>query len=139
MTSPRETQKLIDEGFKNLRLTMTRSIAAEVSDVVNVAGAVTPAEQQRLWIGLYAAPSAAGDLSPAAASAVTVEIGTDGTIVLPASAAGWALFDTEADGTFDLDITDVVGGASLALIAVVREGSENGALLDIFGVVTDGS
>lgn len=112
--------------------------AAEDADVVNIAGALSEAGAKRLHVKAFEFPAAQGPLDALAAAALTLDIGTDGTLVSPA-AGPEILFDTEDDGTFDLDATDVVGGASLNGILVFRLGGANGRVLGIIGVITDGS
>lgn len=93
-----------DPGANNVRFT----IGAEAGDIINVAVALLNSESAvagRHAVGYYLSSDAAGDTL--AADPGTTAIGTDGTILAEHTDDIVGMVLTEADGTFDLDITSV--------------------------------
>lgn len=105
----------------------TITVGAEASNVINVAVQLLDAGDADLAVRghvfAYLSDDANGDGIAASAASGGVAIGTDGAIIDEVVTDKMFLIQSEADGDFDLDITEV-GADTWYLVVVLPDGSQ---------------
>lgn len=100
-------------------------VGAEAADVINVAGQVVDAHGKDIEFSaalpFYLADDADGQVPSSAAPAGGIAIGTDGALIeWTADLSG--LLITEADGDFDIDLTNATTTPTFYLVVVLPTG-----------------
>jgi hypothetical protein len=111
---------------------VTYTIGTEAADVINVAGQVVDNDGDAIsgirYLTVFLSDDAEGIDKTGTAPATSVAIGTNGYVINVLEAKISFIVQTDADGAFDLDITDTTGATWYMVAVMGTEASVSDAI-----------